>query len=81
MNETPFPLPREVDKARMTPLIKLEPLGLMLKKPLRLTIPYSALIPEQESFDVIVFSDRCLLKQRNIQITLHGPRKGHCQRS
>ncbi|KAJ8023734.1 hypothetical protein HOLleu_36260 [Holothuria leucospilota] len=56
MNESPFPLDREVDTARMTPLIKLEPLGLMFKKSLQLNIPHSALISEPEHHDVIIYS-------------------------
>ncbi|KAJ8023737.1 UNC5C-like protein [Holothuria leucospilota] len=56
MNESPFPLDREVDTARMTPLIKLEPLGLMFKKPLQLNIPHSALISDPEHHDVIIYS-------------------------
>ncbi|KAJ8023847.1 Netrin receptor UNC5B-b [Holothuria leucospilota] len=55
MNESPFPLDREVDTARMTPLIKLEPLGLMFKKSLQLNIPHSALISEPENHDVIIY--------------------------
>ncbi|KAJ8023841.1 Serine/threonine-protein kinase MRCK alpha [Holothuria leucospilota] len=56
MNESPFPLDREVDTARMTPLIKLEPLGLMFKKSIQLNIPHSALISEPENHDVIIYS-------------------------
>ncbi|KAJ8019381.1 Netrin receptor UNC5B-a [Holothuria leucospilota] len=56
MNESPFPLDREVDTARMTPLIKLEPLGLKFKKSLQLNIPHSALISEPEDHDVIIYS-------------------------
>ncbi|KAJ8023723.1 Netrin receptor UNC5B-a [Holothuria leucospilota] len=56
MNESPFPLDREVDTARMTPLIKLEPLGLKFKKSLQLNIPHSALISEPENHDVIIYS-------------------------
>ncbi|KAJ8023918.1 hypothetical protein HOLleu_36492 [Holothuria leucospilota] len=56
MNESPFPLDREVDTARMTPLFKLEPLGLMFKKSLQLNIPHSALISEPENHDVIIYS-------------------------
>ncbi|KAJ8023860.1 Netrin receptor UNC5B-b [Holothuria leucospilota] len=56
MNESPFPLDREVDTARMTPLIKLEPLGLMFKKSLQLNIPHSARISEPENHDVIIYS-------------------------
>ncbi|KAJ8023733.1 Netrin receptor UNC5B-b [Holothuria leucospilota] len=56
MNECPFPLDREVDTARMTPLIKLDPLGLKFKKSLQLNIPHSALLPEPENHDVIIYS-------------------------
>ncbi|KAJ8023730.1 hypothetical protein HOLleu_36252 [Holothuria leucospilota] len=56
INESPSPLDREVDTARMTPLIKLEPLGLMFKKSLQLNIPHSALISEPENHDVIIYS-------------------------
>ncbi|KAJ8023757.1 Netrin receptor UNC5B-b [Holothuria leucospilota] len=56
MNESPFPLDREVDTARMTPLIKLEPLGLKFKKSIQLNIPHSALISEPENHDVIIYS-------------------------
>ncbi|PIK52003.1 hypothetical protein BSL78_11076 [Apostichopus japonicus] len=40
----------------MTPLIKLEPEGLILKKPAQLTIPHSAIIPEPDRHDAIIFT-------------------------
>ena len=55
VNDPPFPLNREVDTARMTPIIKLEPLGLVFKKPLHLELPHSALIPDPEIHDVIIY--------------------------
>ncbi|KAJ8023784.1 hypothetical protein HOLleu_36322 [Holothuria leucospilota] len=56
INESPFPLDGEGDITRITPLIKLEPLGLMFKKSLRLNIPHAALIFEPEHHDVIIYS-------------------------
>ncbi|PIK33192.1 hypothetical protein BSL78_29992, partial [Apostichopus japonicus] len=41
---------------RMTPLIKLEPEGLVLNKPAQLTIPHSAIIPEPDRHGVIIFT-------------------------
>lgn len=55
-NDPYFCLPTEFDKTRMTPLVKLEPLGLTLKKPVQLVIPHFALIPELERHDVIIYS-------------------------
>ncbi|PIK46640.1 hypothetical protein BSL78_16505 [Apostichopus japonicus] len=37
-------------------LIKLEPEGLVLNKPAQLTIPHSAIIPEPDRHDVIIFT-------------------------
>ncbi|KAJ8050541.1 NLR family CARD domain-containing protein 4 [Holothuria leucospilota] len=65
MNESPFPLDREVDTARMTPLIKLEPLGLMFKKSIQLNIPHSALISEPEHHDVIIYSGKITKNNAN----------------
>ncbi|KAJ8023661.1 Netrin receptor UNC5B-b [Holothuria leucospilota] len=55
-NDPYFCLPTKFDKTRMTPLVKLEPLGLTLKKPVQLVIPHFALIPEPERHDVIIYS-------------------------
>lgn len=50
-------LPGDALMVRMTPLIKLEPEGLKLNKPARLTIPHSAIIPaESDRLRVIVFN-------------------------
>ncbi|PIK60302.1 hypothetical protein BSL78_02798 [Apostichopus japonicus] len=49
-------LPGSARRGRMTPLIKLEPEGLTLNKPAQLTIPHSAIIPEPDRHDVIVFT-------------------------
>ncbi|XP_071849887.1 uncharacterized protein [Apostichopus japonicus] len=49
-------LPGIAHRGRMTPLIKLEPEGLNLNKPAQLIIPHSAIIPEPNRHDVIVFT-------------------------
>ncbi|XP_071850428.1 uncharacterized protein [Apostichopus japonicus] len=49
-------LPGSARRGRMTPLIKLEPEGLILKKPAQLTIPHSAIIPEPNRHDAIIFT-------------------------
>ncbi|XP_071849580.1 uncharacterized protein [Apostichopus japonicus] len=49
-------LPGSARRGRMTPLIKLEPEGLVLNKPFQLTIPHSAIIPEPDRHDVIIFT-------------------------
>ncbi|XP_071848335.1 uncharacterized protein [Apostichopus japonicus] len=49
-------LPGSARRGRMTPLIKLEPEGLVLNKPAQLTIPHSAIIPEPDRHDVIIFT-------------------------
>ncbi|PIK48050.1 hypothetical protein BSL78_15085 [Apostichopus japonicus] len=49
-------LPGSARRGRMTPLIKLEPEGLALNKPAQLTIPHSAIIPEPDRHDVIIFT-------------------------
>ncbi|PIK45445.1 hypothetical protein BSL78_17677 [Apostichopus japonicus] len=51
-----IPLPGSARRGRMTPLIKLEPEGLKLKKPAQLTIPHSAIIPEPDRHDGIIFT-------------------------
>ncbi|XP_071852535.1 uncharacterized protein [Apostichopus japonicus] len=51
-----IPLPGSARRSRMTPLIKLEPEGLVLKKPAQLTIPHSAIIPEPDRHDAIIFT-------------------------
>ncbi|XP_071822193.1 uncharacterized protein [Apostichopus japonicus] len=49
-------LPGSAHRGRMTPLIKLEPEGLALNKPAQLIIPHSAIIPEPDRHDVIIFT-------------------------
>ncbi|XP_071849585.1 uncharacterized protein [Apostichopus japonicus] len=49
-------LPGNATRGRMTPLIKLEPEGLVLNKPAQLTIPHSAIIPEPDRHGVIIFN-------------------------
>ncbi|XP_071848882.1 uncharacterized protein [Apostichopus japonicus] len=49
-------LPGSAGRGRMTPLIKLEPKGLVLNKPAQLTIPHSAIIPEPDRHGVIIFT-------------------------
>ncbi|XP_071848218.1 uncharacterized protein [Apostichopus japonicus] len=49
-------LPGSARRGRMTPLLKLEPEGLALNKPAQLTIPHSAIIPEPDRHDVIIFT-------------------------
>ncbi|XP_071823333.1 uncharacterized protein [Apostichopus japonicus] len=49
-------LPGSARRGRMTPLIKLEPEGLALNKPAQLIIPHSAIIPEPDRHDVIIFT-------------------------
>ncbi|XP_071852782.1 uncharacterized protein [Apostichopus japonicus] len=49
-------LPGSARRGRMTPLIKLEPEGLALNKPAQLTIPHSAIIPEPDRHDAIIFT-------------------------
>ncbi|XP_071849579.1 uncharacterized protein [Apostichopus japonicus] len=49
-------LPGSARRGRMTPLIKLEPEGLVLNKPVQLTIPHSAIIPEPDRHDVNIFT-------------------------
>ncbi|XP_071815188.1 uncharacterized protein [Apostichopus japonicus] len=49
-------LPGSARRGRMTPLIKLEPEGLTLNKPAQLNIPHSAIIPEPDRHDVIIFT-------------------------
>ncbi|PIK44586.1 hypothetical protein BSL78_18557, partial [Apostichopus japonicus] len=48
-------LPGSAHIGRMTPLIKLEPEGLALNKPVHV-IPHSAIIPEPDRHDVIIFT-------------------------
>ncbi|XP_071822089.1 uncharacterized protein [Apostichopus japonicus] len=52
-------------RGRMTPLIKVEPEGLALNKPAQLTIPHSAIIPEPDRHDVIIFTG--LKDEENLQ--------------
>ncbi|PIK35992.1 hypothetical protein BSL78_27177 [Apostichopus japonicus] len=49
-------LPGSALRGRMTPLIKLEPEGLTLNKPAQLTIPHSAIIPEPDRHNAIIFT-------------------------
>ncbi|PIK39056.1 glycosyl transferase GT2 family [Apostichopus japonicus] len=49
----------------MTPLIKLEPEGLTFDKPAQLTIPHSAIIPEPDRHDVVIYTG--LKDEENIQ--------------
>ncbi|XP_071849139.1 uncharacterized protein [Apostichopus japonicus] len=49
-------LPGSAHRGRMTPLLKLEPEGLVLNKPAQLTIPHSAIIPEPDRHDVMIFT-------------------------
>ncbi|XP_071850197.1 uncharacterized protein [Apostichopus japonicus] len=49
-------LPGSARRGRMTPLIKLEPEGLVLNKPAQLTIPHSAIIPEPDRHGVMIFT-------------------------
>lgn len=49
-------LPGSACRGRMTHLVRLEPEGLMFKKPVRLTIPHSAIIPEPDRHGVMVFT-------------------------
>ncbi|XP_071848888.1 uncharacterized protein [Apostichopus japonicus] len=49
-------LPGSARRGRMTPLIKLEPEGLVLNKPALLTIPHSAIIPEPDRHGVMIFT-------------------------
>lgn len=56
MNEHDFRLSKEVEKDRITPVIKVEPLGLLFKKPLTLTIRHSALIFEPGNHGVTVYT-------------------------
>ncbi|PIK55106.1 hypothetical protein BSL78_08001 [Apostichopus japonicus] len=58
-------LPGSACRGRMTPLIKLEPEGLALNKPAQLTIPHSAIIPEPDRHDVIIFTG--LKDEENLQ--------------
>ncbi|XP_071822147.1 uncharacterized protein [Apostichopus japonicus] len=58
-------LPGSARRGRMTPLIKLEPEGLALNKPAQLTIPHSAIIPEPDRHDVIIFTG--LKDEENLQ--------------
>ncbi|PIK50658.1 hypothetical protein BSL78_12440 [Apostichopus japonicus] len=58
-------LPGSARRGRMTPLIKLEPEGLALNKPAHLTIPHSAIIPEPDRHDVIIFTG--LKDEKNLQ--------------
>ncbi|XP_071822085.1 uncharacterized protein [Apostichopus japonicus] len=58
-------LPGSARRGRMTPLIKLEPEGLALNKPAHLTIPHSAIIPEPDRHDVIIFTG--LKDEENLQ--------------
>ncbi|XP_071815175.1 uncharacterized protein [Apostichopus japonicus] len=58
-------LPGSARRGRMTPLIKLEPEGLTLDKPAQLTIPHSAIIPEPDRHDVIIFTG--LKDEENLQ--------------
>ncbi|PIK39045.1 hypothetical protein BSL78_24113 [Apostichopus japonicus] len=57
-------LPINARRGRMTPLIKLEPEGLVLNKPAQLTIPHSAIIPEPDRHDVMIFTG---LKDETLQ--------------
>ncbi|PIK35148.1 hypothetical protein BSL78_28025 [Apostichopus japonicus] len=57
-------LPGSARRGRMTPLIKLEPEGLVLNKPAQLTIPHSAIIPEPDRHGVIIFTG---LKDETLQ--------------
>ncbi|XP_071822093.1 uncharacterized protein [Apostichopus japonicus] len=58
-------LPGSARRGRMTPLIKLEPEGLALNKQAQLTIPHSAIIPEPDRHDVIIFTG--LKDEENLQ--------------
>ncbi|PIK57137.1 putative NACHT, LRR and PYD domains-containing protein 10-like [Apostichopus japonicus] len=49
-------LPGSARRGRITPLLKIEPEGLTLNKPAQLTIPHSAIIPEPDRHDVIIFT-------------------------
>ncbi|XP_071850424.1 uncharacterized protein [Apostichopus japonicus] len=60
-----IPLPGSARRGRMTPLIKLEPEGIALKKPAQLTIPHSAIIPEPDRHEVIIFTG--LKDEENLQ--------------
>ncbi|XP_071849587.1 uncharacterized protein [Apostichopus japonicus] len=58
-------LPGSARRGRMTPLIKLEPEGLVLNKPAQLTIPHSAIIPEPDRHGVMIFTG--LKDQKHLQ--------------
>ncbi|KAJ8023683.1 hypothetical protein HOLleu_36187 [Holothuria leucospilota] len=54
--EAPQSLSTEVKKTIMTPVVKLEPLGLVFKKALQLTIPHFTRVQVQEAYNVVSYS-------------------------
>ncbi|WP_368855152.1 hypothetical protein, partial [Salmonella sp. S146_54837] len=56
MYEPDVHLPGSDHIRRMTPLIKLDPLGLKFDKPVYLTIPHSAVIPDPDRHRVCIYT-------------------------